>query len=86
MSRADESEKDRSWSLLSEAKLIDIPADELPERIKEVKAAVVKRLGELLELTTDLEERDSAAFSLATLKKLEATVKRNANAAARIDK
>ena len=86
MSRADESEKERSWNLLSEAKLIDIPADELPERIKEVKAAVVERLGDLLELTTDLEERDSAAYSLATLKKLEATVKRNANAADRIDK
>lgn len=86
MSRADESEKDRSWSLLSEAKLIDIPADELPDRIKDVKAAVVKRLGELLELTTDLEERDSAAYSLATLKKLEATVKRGANAAGRMDK
>jgi hypothetical protein len=35
----------------------------------------MERLGELLELTTDIRERDSAAYSLATLKKLEATLK-----------
>lgn len=78
MSPACESERENFRSLLSEAKLIDIPADELPERIREVKAAVAKRLGELLESANDLEERDSAAYSLATLKKLESTVKRNA--------
>lgn len=78
MTGAYESGKKSAWSVLSDAKLIDIPADELPERVKEVKAAVVQRLGELMEVSTDIEERDSAAYSLATLKKLEATVKRNA--------
>ncbi len=78
MSPACESERENFRNLLSKAKLIDIPADELPQRIKEVKAAVAKRLGELLESATDIKERDSAAYSLATLKKLEGIVKRNA--------
>jgi hypothetical protein len=63
--------KQRVWSLLSEAGLVDIPTDEFPERVKEAKRAVMDRLGELLETTADIEERDSAAHSLATLKKLE---------------
>jgi hypothetical protein len=37
------------------------------------------RLGELLELTADMKERESAAYSLATLKKLEITLERNGN-------
>ena len=79
MGPAYESEKENLRSQLSEAKLIDIPAEELPARIKEVKAVVVRRLGELLELTNHLDERDSAAYSLATLKKLETTVKGSAD-------
>jgi hypothetical protein len=74
----DASEKDRVWSLLSEASLIDIPADELPQRITEAKQAVMGRLSELLERTTDIAERESAAYSLATLRKLETTLKRSA--------
>jgi hypothetical protein len=76
MGRAYESEKEQLWTLLSEAGLIDIPADQFPERIKEAKKAVMERLSELLELKTDIGERDSAAYSLATLKKLETTLKR----------
>jgi hypothetical protein len=34
------------------------------------------RLGELLERTTDIRERESAAYSLATLKRLETTLER----------
>jgi hypothetical protein len=63
--------------VLSEAGLIDIPPDEFAERIKDAKHAVMERLSELLELTTDIQERESAAYSLATLKKLERTVSRS---------
>jgi hypothetical protein len=63
--------------VLSEAGLIDIPPDEFAERIKEAKQVVMGRLSELLELTTDIQERESAAYSLATLKKLERTVSRS---------
>lgn len=72
----DESEKERVWKVLSEAGLIDIPPDEFAERIKEAKHVVIGRLGELLQLTTDVQERESAAISLATLGKLERTVSR----------
>ena len=71
-----QSGKERAWSLLSEAGLVDIPSDEFSERVKEAKKAVMDRLGELLESATDLEERDSAACSLATLKKLETALQR----------
>jgi|1185.fasta_scaffold18777_3 hypothetical protein len=72
-----ESERQRVWSLLSDAGLIDIPAEQFPERIKEAKNAVMERLSELLETAIDIKERDSAAYSLATLKKLETTLQRN---------
>jgi hypothetical protein len=72
-----QSGKQQVWSLLSEAGLVDIPTDEFSERVKEAKKAVMDRLGELLdEATTDIEERDSAAYSLATLKKLESALQR----------
>jgi hypothetical protein len=70
------SEKQRVWTLLSEAGLVDIPTDEFSERVKEAKKAIMDRLGELLASTTDVEERDSAAYSLATLKKLETALQR----------
>jgi hypothetical protein len=72
----EKSEKERVWRVLSDAGLIDIPPDEFAERIKEAKDVVMGRLGELLELTTDIQERESAAISLATLKELERTVSR----------
>jgi len=73
----EEPEKERVWRLLSEAGLIDIPPDEFPERIKEAKDVVMGRLSELLEVTNHLQERESAAHSLATLKKLETTLERS---------
>jgi len=73
----EESEKERVWRVLSEAGLIDIPPDEFAERIKEAKHVVMGRLSELLEATTDIQERESAAYSLGTLKKLEGTVARS---------
>jgi hypothetical protein len=76
MGRAYQSGKQQVWTLLSEAGLVDIPTDEFSERVKEAKKAVMDRLGELLESTTEIEERDSAAYSLATLKKLETALQR----------
>jgi hypothetical protein len=63
--------------VLSEAGLIDIPPEEFAERIKEAKHVVMGRLSELLEATSDMQERESAAYSLGTLKKLEGTVSRS---------
>lgn len=76
MGQAHNSEKQRVWDQLSKAGLIDIPGDQFPERIKEAKKAVMQRLDELLEVESAAEECDSAAYSLATLKKLEATLRR----------
>ena len=76
MGKTYQSGKQQVWSLLSEAGLVDIPTDEFPERVKDAKKAVMDRLGELLESTTDIEERASAAYSLATLKKLETALQR----------
>jgi len=73
----EESEKERTWRVLSEAGLLDIAPDEFAERIKDAKDVVMARLSELLGLTTHIQERESAAYSLATLKKLERTVSRS---------
>jgi hypothetical protein len=70
----EKSDKQRLWTSLLEAGLIDIPADDVPDRIKEAKAVVIGRLGELLQLKSNVQERESTAHSLATLKKLETTV------------
>jgi hypothetical protein len=72
----EESENERIWRVLSEAGLIDIPPGEFAERIREAKHVVMGRLSELLEQTTDIQEREAAAYSLATLKELERTVSR----------
>jgi hypothetical protein len=78
VSRAyEDSEKERMWKLLSEAGLVDITLDDFPERIKQAKDVVMGRLGELLERTNQIEERESVAYSLATLKKLETTLGRS---------
>lgn len=77
MTRTDEeSEKERNWKALSEAGLIDIPPEEFAKRIKEAKQVVMGRLSELLEQTTNIQEREAAAYTLATLKELERTVSR----------
>ena len=74
----EKSDKQRLWTSLLEAGLIDIPADDVPDRIKEAKAVVIGRLGELLQLKSNVQERESAAHSLATLKKLETTLMQTA--------
>ena len=60
-----------SWRALSEAGLFEIRLDEFAERIKDVKHTVIERLRELLDRTNGLKERESAAYSLGTLKGLE---------------
>ncbi len=69
MSPYDEFEKEQVWKLLSEAGLVDITLDDFPELLKQAKHVVMGRLSELLELTTDIQERQSVAYSLGTLKK-----------------
>jgi len=79
MGKAYQSEKQQVWTLLSEAGLVDIPTDEFSERVKDAKKAIIDRLGELLASTTDVEQRNSTAYSLATLKKLETALQRTAS-------
>lgn len=66
-----ESEKEQVWKLLSEAGLVDVGPDDFPERIKEAKAIVLRRLSELLQATSAFDECQSAAYSLGTLTQLE---------------
>ena len=63
--------KQQVWKSLADAGLVEIEPEEFPERIREVKKAVMVRLSELLEGETNWRERESAAYSLGTLKKLE---------------
>ena len=75
MSRSDEeNEEQQVWRVLSEAGLVDIRLDEFAERIRDVKRIVIVRLRELLDFDTANKERESAAYSLGTLKKLELKV------------
>ncbi len=48
--------------------------DEFPDQIRDVKNVVMGRLTEMLSGKTDLRDRESAAYSLGTLKKLETTL------------
>lgn len=75
MSRSDEeSEDQRAWRVLSEAGLVEIRLDEFAQRIKDVKRIVIVRLRELLDFENGIQERESAAYSLGTLKGLELKV------------
>jgi hypothetical protein len=75
VSRPDKpSEPEREWSLLSKAGFLDISPEEFADRIREAKHVVIGRLSELLKVKNNIRERESAACSLATLKKLETTV------------
>ena len=79
MSRSDdETEEQQVWRALSEAGLVEIRLDEFAERIKDVKRIVTVRLRELLDFNTGVKERESAAYSLGTLKGLELKVLANA--------
>jgi hypothetical protein len=79
----EETEQQKLWRALSEAGLVEIRLDEFAERIKDVKRIVAVRLRELLDfntgtLNTGTKERESAAYSLGTLKGLELKVLANA--------
>jgi hypothetical protein len=74
----DETEEQQVWRVLSEAGLVEIRLDEFAERIADVKRIVIVRLRELLDFDTGIEERESAAYSLGTLKRLELKVLANA--------
>lgn len=79
MSRPDEeTEEQKAWRVLSEAGLVEIPLDEFAERIRDVKRIVIVRLRELLDYDTGIKERESAAYSLGTLTRLELKVLANA--------
>ncbi len=79
MSRSDEeTEGQQTWRVLSEAGLVEIRLDEFAERIRDVKRIVIGRLRELLDFDSGIQERESAAYSLGTLKGLELKVLANA--------
>ena len=79
VSRSDEeTEEQQVWRALSEAGLVEIRLEEFAERIKDVKRIVTVRLRELLDFNTGIKERESAAYSLGTLKGLELKVLANA--------
>jgi hypothetical protein len=79
VSRSDEeTEKLQVWRVLSEAGLVEIPLDEFAERIRDVKRIVAGRLFDLLNFNTGVQERESVAYSLGTLKGLELKVLANA--------
>ncbi len=70
----EETEEQQAWRVLSEAGLVEIRLDEFAERIRDVKRIVTVRLRELLDLNGETKERESAAYSLGTLKGLELKV------------
>ena len=75
MSRSDdETEEQQAWRALSEAGLVEIRLDEFAEKIGDVKRIVIVRLRELLDFNTGIKERESAAYSLGTLRGLELKV------------
>jgi len=76
----DEIEEQRAWRVLSEAGLVDIGLDEFAERIRDVKHIVITRLRELVEFNAAVQERESAAYALGTLKGLELKLLANAPA------
>ncbi len=73
----DEPDQLQVWRVLSEAGLVEIRLDEFAERIRDVKRVVTRRLRDLLDFNTGVEELESAAYSLGTLKGLELKVQAN---------
>jgi len=67
----EETEEQQAWRALSEAGLVEIRLDEFAEKIEAVKRIVIVRLRELLDFNTGIKERESAAYSLGTLKGVE---------------
>ena len=79
MSRSDDKPDElKAWRVLSEAGLVEIRLDEFAERIRDVKRMFTGRLFDLLDFNTGVQERESAAYSLGTLKGLEMKVLANA--------
>jgi hypothetical protein len=79
-SRSNEQPKEherQAWRALSEAGLVEIHIDEFAARIRDVKHTVIVRLRELLDRTNGLKERESAAYSLGTLKGIELKLQAN---------
>jgi len=78
MGRSDEENSEQqAWKTLSEAGLVEIRVEEFAERIRDVKRLVQVRLRELLDFDAGIKERESAAYSLGTLKGLELKVLAN---------
>ena len=73
-----ETEDQKAWRALSEAGLVEIRLDEFADRIRDVKNIVIVRLRELLDFDNGIKERESAAYSLGTLKGLELKLLANA--------
>lgn len=77
MTQADDKPgKQMLWQSLTDARLVEIAVEEFPDRIRAVKQAVIMRLSQLMREHTDWRERESAAYSLGTLKKLESKLAR----------
>ena len=74
----EEIEEQQGWKVLSDAGLVEIRLDEFAERIRDVKRIVTGRLFDLLNFNTGVQERESAAYSLGTLKGLEMKLLANA--------
>lgn len=79
MTDVEESQDQQAWKALSEAGLIEIPLGDFVHRIRDVKRIVITRLRELLDLENESDERESAAYSLGTLKGLELKLTSNAS-------
>ena len=73
----DENEEQQVWRTLSDAGLVEIRLGDFAERIRDVKGIVILRLRELLDFNTGVKERESAAYSLGALKRLELKVLAN---------
>ena len=76
---SEKTQTERVWKSLAEAGLVKVSLDEFLERIKEAKHVAIGRLGELLKLETGIQEQESVAHSLGTLKRLETTLRESAS-------
>ena len=72
---SEKTQTERVWKSLAEAGLVKVSLDEFLERIKDAKHVAIGRLGELLKLENGIQERESVAHSLGTLKRLETTLR-----------
>ena len=74
----EETEELQVWKVLSEAGLVEIRLDEFAARINDVKRVVMVRLHKLLDFNASIQECESAAYLLGTLKELELKLQANA--------